>query len=85
MSLKGSLYRQTRMSRVMRKPVFRISDRSHTNRAVQPQKKVRGLKFRIKKVKELYVFVFAKYSLNSCAADLPGPLGPLFSGSKNKI
>ena len=32
---------------VVRKPVFGISDRSDTNRAVQPQKMARGLKFRI--------------------------------------
>ena len=32
----------------MRKPVFGFLTRSDTNRAVQPQKMARGLKFRIK-------------------------------------
>ena len=35
------------MSVVVRNPVFGVSTRSHTNRAVQPQKMARGLKFRI--------------------------------------
>ena len=39
------------MSLVVRKPVF---GGSHTNRAVQPQKMDRGLKFRIKVVEGLY-------------------------------
>ena len=38
----------------MRKPVFGVSDQSHKNRAVQPQKIARGLKFRIKVVEGLY-------------------------------
>ena len=38
----------------MRKPVFGVSDRSHTNQAVQPQKMARGLKFRIWEVEELH-------------------------------
>ena len=38
----------------MRKPVFRFSDQSNTNRAVQSQKIVRGLKFRILEVVGLY-------------------------------
>ena len=33
----------------MRNPVFGVPTRSDTNRAVQPQKMARGLKFRIKK------------------------------------
>ena len=32
----------------MRKPVFGFLTRSNTNQAVQPQKMVRGLKFKIK-------------------------------------
>ena len=39
------------MSLVLRKQVFGVSD---TNRAVQPQKMARGLKFRIKKEEGLY-------------------------------
>ena len=39
------------MGRVMRKHVFKVSD---TNRAIQPQKMARGLKFWIKKVEGLY-------------------------------
>ena len=35
------------MSFVVRKPVFGVSTRSDTNRAIQPQKMARGLKFRI--------------------------------------
>ena len=43
------------MSLVLRKPVFGVSDtRSDTNRAVQPHKMARGLKFRIKKVEGLH-------------------------------
>ena len=38
----------------MRKPVFRVSDRSDTNRAVQSQKMAGGLKFQILEVEELY-------------------------------
>ena len=38
----------------MRKPVFRFPTTSHTNRAVQPHKMARGLKFRIKEVEGLY-------------------------------
>ena len=38
----------------MRKPVFGVSDQSDTNRAVQPQKMARGLKFWIQKVEGLY-------------------------------
>ena len=38
----------------MRKPVFGVPTRSDTNRAVQPQKMARGLKFRIKEEEGLY-------------------------------
>ena len=38
----------------MRKPVFGIPTRSDTNRAVQPQKMDRGLKFWIKVEEGLY-------------------------------
>ena len=38
----------------MRKPAFRFSTRTDTNQAVQSQKMARGLKFRFKKVQELY-------------------------------
>ena len=38
----------------MRKPVLRVSDKSDTNQAVQPQKMARGLKFRIYEVERLY-------------------------------
>ena len=38
----------------MRKPTFWFPTWSDTNQAVQLQKKARGLKFRIKKVEELY-------------------------------
>ena len=41
------------MSRVMRKPTFWFQTWSDTNQAVQLQKMVRGLKFRIKKVEGL--------------------------------
>ena len=58
----------------MRKPVFGVSDQLQKNRAVQPQKMARGLKFRIKVVEGLYY----PYSENKgadqlrsyCAADL---------------
>ena len=40
-----------KMSRVIRKSVFGVSTRSDTNRAVQTQQMVRGLKFRIYEVK----------------------------------
>ena len=42
------------MSLVMRKPVFGVSDQVHTNRPVQPQKIVTGLKFQIWIVEGLY-------------------------------
>ena len=42
------------MSLVVRKPDFGFPTRSDTNQAVQPQKMVRSLKFRIKKVEGLY-------------------------------
>ena len=42
------------LSLVVRKPVFGIPTRSDTNRAVQPQKMVRGLKFRIYEAEGLY-------------------------------
>ena len=45
---------QIHLSRVMRKPTFRFSTRSDTNQAVQSQKMAKGLKFRFKKVEELY-------------------------------
>ena len=38
----------------MRKPVLGVLTWSHTNRAVQPQKMARGLKFRIDKEEGLY-------------------------------
>ena len=38
----------------MRKSVFGVSNRSDTNRAVQPQKMVRGWKFRIKEEEGLF-------------------------------
>ena len=37
----------------MRKPVFGVTTRSHTNRAVQSLNMARGLKFRIQKVQGL--------------------------------
>ena len=42
------------LSLVVRKPVFRVSDRSDSNRAVQLQKMARGLKFRMLVVEGLY-------------------------------
>ena len=38
----------------MRKPVFGVSTRSDTNRAVQSHKMATGLKFRIKELEGLY-------------------------------
>ena len=42
------------MSMCVRKPTFWLPTRSDTNRAVQSQKQVRSLKFRIYEEKELY-------------------------------
>ena len=42
------------MSLVLRKPVFGYPTRSDTNRALQPHKMARGLKFRIYEVEGLY-------------------------------
>ena len=42
------------MSRDARKPTFWFPTRSDINRAVQPQKMARGLKFRILKVEGLF-------------------------------
>ena len=58
--LKKSMYCQTFLSNhlykshVMGKPVLGFLIRSDTNRAVQPQKMARGLKFRIEEVEGLY-------------------------------
>ena len=49
-----SLNSISEMSLVVRKPVFGFPTRSDTNKAVQPQKIARGLKFRILKVEGLY-------------------------------
>ena len=56
------------MSLVLRKPVFRVTDRSDTNRSVQPQKMARGLKFRMEVVEGLYY----PYSENKGADQLRG-------------
>ena len=45
---------KSKISRVMTKPVLGFPTRSDTNRAVQPQKLVRGSKFRIQEVEGLY-------------------------------
>ena len=42
------------MSLVVRKTVFGVPTRSHTNRAVQPQKMVGDLKFRVYEVEGLH-------------------------------
>ena len=42
------------MSLCVRKPTIRVPTRSDTNRAVQSQEMVRGWKFWIRKVEELY-------------------------------
>ena len=52
----------------MRKPVFGFPTRSHTNRAVQPQKMARNLKFRIKVEEGLYY----PYGKNKGADQLRG-------------
>ena len=52
----------------MRKPVFGVSDQVHTNQAVQPQKMVRGLKFRIWVLEGLYY----PYNKNKGADQLRG-------------
>ena len=62
------------MSVAVRKSVFGFPTRSNTNRAVQPQKMARGLKFRIYEVEGLY-YLFSENKgadqLRSyCAADL---------------
>ena len=56
------------MSLVLRKPVFGVPTRSDSNRAVQPQKMARGLKFWIKIVEGLYY----PYSKNKGADQLRG-------------
>ena len=45
------------MSCVARKPVFGVPNRSDTNQVVQLEKMARSLKFRIKKIDELYFYV----------------------------
>ena len=42
------------MSLVVRKSVFGVVTRSHTNQSLQPHKMARGLKFRIKEVEGSY-------------------------------
>ena len=44
----------------MKKPIFGISDHFDTKLAVQPQKRVKGLKFRIKKVERLVLVAKTK-------------------------
>ena len=56
------------MSRIVRKPVFGVSDQVRHKRAVQPQKLARGLKFWIKVEEELYY----PYSENKGADQLRG-------------
>ena len=51
------------LSHIIRKPTMWFLNRSDTNQAVQAQKMVRGLKFWIKKVEELYYLC----SENKCA------------------
>ena len=52
----------------MRKPVFGVPTRSHTNQAVQPYKITRGLKFRIYvKSRDCTIYVAKTKSLISCA------------------
>ena len=62
------------MSRVARKPVFGFPTRSDTNRAVQPQKMARGLKFWIYEEEGLYYLCSknkgADQLCSYCAADL---------------
>ena len=53
------------MSRAMRNPVFGVSD---TNWAVKPQRRVRGLKYRIYNVEGLYYLYFESED----ADQLPG-------------
>ena len=57
-----------KMSLVVRKPVFGVSAMSDTNRAVQPHKMARGLKFRIYVETGLYY----PYSKNKGADQLHG-------------
>ena len=45
-----------------KEPVFGFSNRSNTNRAVQPQKIAGGLKFQIKEVEGLYYVAKSKFS-----------------------
>ena len=51
----------------MRNPVFGVPTRSDTNRAVQPQKMARDLKFRIKKVEGSYYLLAKTNALISFA------------------
>ena len=51
----------------MGKPVFGVSDQVYTNRAVQPQKMTRGLKFRIYVEEGLYYPYSENKALISCA------------------
>ena len=58
----------------MRKPIIWVPTRSNTNRAVQSQKMVRGLKLWILKVEELYYLCSEKKGADQlrsyCEADL---------------
>ena len=65
----------------MRKPVFGVSNHVQFNGAVQPQKMVRGLKFRIYIVKGLYHLCSETNALVSCAV-LRSWSAPLFSYEK---
>ena len=53
-----------------RKSVSGVSDRSDTNRTVQPQKMARGLKFRILEVEGLYYLGTENIGCGYSAADL---------------
>ena len=72
------------MSLVLRKQVFGVSDLSDTNRAAQPQKIARGLKFRIYKVEKL-VCVAKKKALISFAVTAKLVCVLVFAYAKSRI
>ena len=51
----------------MRKRIFGVSDKAYTNRAVKPQKMVRGLNFGFRKKKDCTLYEAKTKLLDTCA------------------
>ena len=73
------------MSRVMRKPVFGVSPRSDTNRAVLPQDMARGLQFRIKEVEGFHYLCSENKGADQLHSNCPADLRLCFHICKKQV